>query len=127
MKHEGGGALHRKLDVWNAAIEVATLTYGLTRQFPDEEKFGLTSQMRRAAVSIGSNIAEGAARQTTKEYVQFLYIASGSTSELDTQLVIVENIGFIDSANAAEVRARLKAISQMTHGLIRRLKNNCKS
>ncbi len=75
---------HKDLEVWKQAIELSKQVYELTRTYPKEEMFGLVSQMRRAAVSIASNIAEGAARQCNKEFVQFLYIAVGSASELDT-------------------------------------------
>ena len=114
--------MHKKLDVWNVAVELATSIYRLTQEFPAEEKFGLASQMRRASVSISSNIAEGAARQTAKAYIQFLYIASGSASELDTQLVIAEKVGLISEMDSTEIKTKLKSVSQMLHGLIRRLK-----
>jgi len=77
---------HKQLDAWTTAIELAQLVYKTTDKFPAKEQFGLTNQARRAAISIPSNIAEGAARQTKKEFIQFLYIAKGSLSELDTQL-----------------------------------------
>ena len=79
---------HKDLDVWRAAIDMARDIYELTKSYPKEEQFGIISQMRRSAVSIASNIAEGAARHATKEFVQFLYIAVGSATELDTQLEI---------------------------------------
>jgi len=84
---------HKDLDVWQSAVAVAERTYRLTRTFPKEEVFGLTAQMRRSSVSIASNIAEGAARRGAKEFAQYLYVAAGSASELDTQLEIASRIG----------------------------------
>jgi len=84
--NEGGD--YRSLIVWQKSIALVRLVYQLTAQFPAEEKFGLTSQMRRAAVSIPSNIAEGQARRTTGDYIRFVSTAEGSLAELDTQLTI---------------------------------------
>lgn len=75
---------------------MVTLVYEISKSFPKEETFGITSQMRRAAISIPSNIAEGASRQSNKEYIQFLYIALGSVMELETQLVITYNLGYLN-------------------------------
>ena len=86
---------HRDLDVWKKAIEFVTLIYKTSATFPKEEMSGLTNQMRRAAVSIPSNIAEGAARKTNKEFIQFLYVALGTTMEIETQLIISYKLGFI--------------------------------
>ncbi len=80
---------HKKLDVWQTSMKTTLLIYKLTSRFPEEEKFGLISQMRRAAVSIPSNIAEGAGRQGKREFRNFLSVAQGSLSELDTQLGLV--------------------------------------
>jgi len=88
---------HEKLDVWKLSIDFVTHIYKITQSFPSEEKFGLTNQMRRAAVSIPSNIAEGAARKSDKENIQFLYISLGSLSELETQLIISQNLDYFDS------------------------------
>ncbi len=87
---------HKDLIVWNKSMELVIATYKLSSKFPDEEKFGLTSQMRRAAVSVPSNIAEGAARNSTKEYIRFLYIALGSLSELETQFLISNRLEYIN-------------------------------
>lgn len=86
---------HKDLLVWQHGIRLVSLIYSATDGFPDREGYGLTSQMRRAAISIPSNIAEGAARQSSKEFIQFLYIALGSLSELETQCIIAENLGFL--------------------------------
>ena len=93
-------AAHKKLDVWKRALTLAEMTYRLTASFPAEERFGLSSQMRRAAVSVLSNISEGSARRTTAEYIQFLHIARGSLAELDAQFILAERLGF-SSANHA--------------------------
>jgi four helix bundle protein len=77
---------HKKLDVWQLAMECTFDIYRITKTFPIDEKFGLTDQLRRASVSVPSNIAEGASRNTKKEFVNYLYIAQGSLSEIDTQL-----------------------------------------
>lgn len=87
---------HKDLEVWKKSVEFVTDLYKVTQDFPKEEFYGLTSQMRRAAVSIPSNIAEGSARQGNKELVQFLYIALGSAVELDTQLIIARNLTYIN-------------------------------
>ena len=82
---------HKDLDVWQAAIELAKTIYHTTRSYPKEERYGLVTQMRRSAVSIAANIAEGAARHGTREYIQFLYVAVGSATELDTQISTSQN------------------------------------
>ncbi len=113
---------HRDLEVWKKAIELATEIYRVTSGFPEEEKFGLVSQMRRAAVSIASNIAEGAARQSKKEFLQFLSIAAGSTSELNTQLTIASRIGMGDMSRLKAIDDELDRIARMLQGLIRSVK-----
>jgi four helix bundle protein len=79
---------HKKLDAWKESMNLVILVYELTRQFPQNEVFGLISQLRRAVISIPGNVAEGAARQTRREFIQFLYIARGSLSEVDTYIEI---------------------------------------
>lgn len=86
---------HRKLEVWKVTMELVKSVYQITSAFPAEERYGLSQQMRRAAVSIPSNIAEGAARSSAKEYAHFIAIARGSLAELDTQLRIAEMLGFV--------------------------------
>ena len=93
---------HKNLDVWKKSMDLVEVTYKLTQQFPDFEKFGLTSQMRRSAVSIPSNIAEGAARKGDKELIQFLYIALGSISELETQYLIAVRLKFTNKDEVIE-------------------------
>ena len=86
---------HKDLEVWKKSMDLVESIYTLTQRFPEAEKFGLTSQMRRSAVSIPSNIAEGAARKGDKEFLHFLYIALGSLSELETQYLIATRLEFI--------------------------------
>ncbi|HCX99049.1 MAG TPA: four helix bundle protein [Bacteroidales bacterium] len=114
---------HKDLDVWKKAIELVASIYKTTSSFPKEELYGLTSQIRRTAVSIPSNIAEGAARNHNKEFIQFLYIALGSGSELETQLIISKMLGFISEENAQELINELNSISRMLQGLIKHVKN----
>ena len=90
------------------SVDFVVNIYKITQQFPSEEKFGLVSQMRRAAISIPSNIAEGAGRKGAKENIQFLYIALGSLTELDTQLIIANKLDFIQSADAESELASIK-------------------
>jgi len=110
---------HKDLQVWKRSMDLVEKIYVLTKDFPSEEKYGLTSQMRRAAVSIPSNIAEGAARNSTKEYIRFLYIALGSLSELETQLLLVKRLKFGDDSLITEIIE----IRKYLLGLIRSLKN----
>ena len=112
---------HKDLDVWRAAIDMARDIYELTKSYPKEEQFGIISQMRRSAVSIASNIAEGAARHATKEFVQFLYIAVGSATELDTQLEISKAVKMAEPERLDAVQAQVTRITMMLRGLIRSL------
>jgi four helix bundle protein len=88
---------HKRLVVWQVSMELVIHLYETSRQFPTAEKYGLVAQMRRAALSIPSNIAEGAARRSRKEYLQFLYVARASASELDTQLEIAKRLNYLSS------------------------------
>lgn len=108
---------HKKLDVWRLSMELASAVYRLTATFPTDEKFGLMAQMRRAAVSVPSNIAEGAARSSGKEFMQFISIARGSLSELDTQLDISEKLGFVDLQSRKNLDAFLIRIDKMLYAL----------
>lgn len=113
---------HKKLDVWQKAIELVQKIYGLTKEFPNSENYGLTSQMRRAAISIPANISEGAARQTRKEFIQFLHMAQGSLSELDTHLEIAKRLGYMKGSFVEEFPALMNDIDKMLTGLIKSLK-----
>jgi four helix bundle protein len=110
---------HKDLDVWKIAVELAIEVYGITRSFPRDEQFGLSAQMRRSAVSIASNIAEGAARQTKKEFVQFLHIAAGSASELDTQIEIARGISVGEPGELQRLQNTVGRVAMMLQGLIR--------
>lgn len=92
---------HEQLETWKVSMNLVKSVYDLTAGFPPEERFGLSQQMRRAAVSIPSNVAEGAARSHAKEYLHFLAIARGSLAELETQLQIAVMLGFADADNPA--------------------------
>lgn len=113
---------HEDLDVWNKGVDFAVQIYAVTKGYPAEERFGLVSQMRRAAVSISSNIAEGAARKGQKEFSQFLCIAAGSASELDTQLLISQRLGLTSVETLMALRADLRVISKMLQGLRKAIK-----
>jgi four helix bundle protein len=112
---------YRDLVVWQKSIELAKQLYRLTAKFPSEEKFGLISQMRRAAVSVSSNIAEGQARNTTGEFIQFISHAEGSAAELDTQLYLSVELGFVNSNDAAPILTLIDEIRRMLNSLRRRL------
>ena len=111
---------HKDLDVWKRSISLVTDIYKITKAFPKEELYGLTSQLRRAAVSIPSNIAEGSARNSNKEYVHFLYISLSSLSETETQLIIANKINYIN--DCSEILLETEAIKSMILGLINYLK-----
>ena len=112
---------HKDLDVWKKAISLVTAIYVASQEFPSFEIYGLTSQIRRAAVSVPSNIAEGAARGSKKEFVRFLHIALGSLSELETQLLIAANLAYIK--NMAGLDSEVIKIRKMLLGLIRSLQS----
>ena len=113
---------HENLEVWNKAVEFVVKIYKFTKNFPSDEKFGLTSQIRRASVSIPANIAEGAARQTTKEFLQFLSIAQGSSSEVETELLIAYKVGYLDKLIFLELKQEIESIGRMIIGLSNHLK-----
>ena len=112
---------YRDLVVWQKGIALAKLIYALTKTFPSDEKFGLISQMRRAAASISSNIAEGQARHTTGEFIQFISHAEGSVAELDTQLHLAVELGFATSQQASPCFELLGDLRRMLNGLRRKL------
>jgi four helix bundle protein len=110
---------HKKLHVWQEAMELVQIIYELTSQLPSEEKYGLASQMRRAAVSIPSNIAEGAARQGKKDAIQFFVVARGSLSELDTQLELCLKLKFFEELKLLPVYEQVDKVDALLSGLIR--------
>jgi|SRR5690242_11750795 len=112
---------YKDLLVWKKGIELAKLIYQLTKNYPSEEKFGLVSQMRRAAVSIPSNLAEGQARHTTGEFIQFISHAEGSVAELDTQLILSIELGFAFEKHAEPAFGLVNELRKMLNVLRRRL------
>jgi four helix bundle protein len=118
---EEKGKPHHRLVVWQRALALVKKIYEMTAAFPAEEKYGLAAQMRRAAVSIPSNIAEGAARGGRKEFINFLSIAQGSVAELETQVLIAGDLGFLAAEESPAVIDELDEISRMIIGLQRSL------
>ena len=115
---------HERLEVWRDAMDLVVAIYALTAEFPESERFGLTSQIRRAAIGVPSNIAEGAARRSRGEYIRFLSMARGSLAELDTQVRIVDRLGFakpgvdlLESINRtfAKLNALIRSLVKSSH------------
>ncbi len=104
---------HRDLRVWNAALDLVIVVYFVSGSFPREEMFGLTSQVRRAAVSVAANIVEGNARASTRDFVRFLAIARGSLAEVDTHHAIAERLGYVAPVRLVEAHATLDGIGRM--------------
>jgi four helix bundle protein len=104
---------HRDLILWQKAMQLAVSVHHATRGFPRSEIFGLTSQLRRAAVSIPSNIAEGSARRTTREFLSFLYIARGSHAELETQLQLARDFGYLCESDFADLRPLVDEVGRI--------------
>ncbi|PIO03946.1 four helix bundle protein [Candidatus Woesearchaeota archaeon CG08_land_8_20_14_0_20_47_9] len=117
---------YRDLDVWKISIELVKKVYLATKDFPKDEIYGLTNQMRRCAVSIPSNIAEGKTRQYKNEYIQFLYIALGSSAELETQLIVSKELRYISKEVEDELLEDLDHICRMARNLIKGLRSNVK-
>jgi four helix bundle protein len=113
---------HQKLDLWRRAIDFVVAIYRLTEQFPKEEKFGLTSQLRRAAVSVAANVAEGAARTSTKEFRQFLSHSQGSASEVGTELLIALRLKYLSETDFKSLDKELDDVGRMITGLSQSLK-----
>jgi four helix bundle protein len=114
-----GVAGYRDLKVWQAGMLLANRVYRLTASFPSDERFGLTSQMRRSAISVPSNIAEGHARNTNAEMIRFCGIALGSVAEIETQLLLAADLDFAVAAEVDEILRLTDEIGRMLHGLIR--------
>lgn len=113
----------KELKIWQKAVELATEIYRLTADFPQEERYGLTSQIRRSVVSISSNIAEGAGRNSEKEFVQFLSISNGSAYELQTQLIISKNLGRV-ATSLDDILDQIDQIQKMNYSLQQKLTRN---
>lgn len=114
---------HKDLNVWQESIGLVKQIYVETKSFPNEELFGLVSQMRRSSVSVPSNIAEGHGRGTIKERIHFIYIALGSASELETQLIISRELGYISEAVFLSLNSLLNEIIRMLSALINSLRD----
>lgn len=115
---------HHDLVAWQRAIELVKLIYRVTESLPESEKFGLIAQMRRAAVSVPSNIAEGAARRSSKEFTQSLYVARGSLAEIETQLMLCRELGFVKDTTSVD--NALSEVFSILSGLIRSLQSKPK-
>jgi four helix bundle protein len=109
---------HKDLDIWARGIAFVEQAYKATMDFPKEELYGLTSQIRRAAISYPSNIAEGAARSSKREFIQFLYVSLGSLSEVETQLIIAERLAYLTADKLLE---EVEALRRMTLNFIKYL------
>lgn len=113
---------YRDLIVWQKAIDLTVICYRLSQEFPKTEIYGLTSQLRRAAVSVAANIAEGYGRGSRREYLQFLAIAQGSLKETETHIIIAERLSYATHAQAERILSQAEEIGRMLGGLIRSLK-----
>jgi four helix bundle protein len=112
----------RDLNIWNRGISLVEQIYRITRAFPQEEQYCLTSQLRRASVSVPSNIAEGFARHSNKEYKQFLYISLGSCAELTTQIIISQRLGYLGEGESEQLQKDVNTLSKMIMSLIKKIK-----
>lgn len=117
---------HQKLHAWQAAIDLVKEIYLVTMSFPNDEKFGIISQLRRAAVSVPTNIAEGAARNSIKEFIQFNYISLGSTSEIDTLLILSKELQILNETDYKVLLNKTEKVSALLSGLIKHLKQKSK-
>ncbi|CAN5811683.1 four helix bundle protein [soil metagenome] len=115
---------HRDLIVWQKAMDLTVLSYYLTKNFPKEEIYGLTSQIRRAASSIPANIAEGQGRRSSKEFQQFLANSRGSLLELDTHLELSFRVGYINKNQHNDLKEKISEVGRMLNGLMRSLNKN---
>lgn len=117
---------YRDLKVWQLGMDIAEAIYELTRDFPNQEVYGLTSQMQRAAVSVPANLAEGHTRASTKDFLRFVSIAQGSRAELETHLQLAQRLGYGDSKRIAELLMTLDELSRMLRSLQRSLRAKLK-
>jgi four helix bundle protein len=114
---------YQELNIWKRSVEIAIEIYNTSKNFPKEELYGLTSQIRRASVSIPSNIAEGFTRYHNKEFRQFLYVSLGSCAEVETQLFIAQRLNYIDQEKASKLVKELGEIGKMINNLIKKINN----
>jgi four helix bundle protein len=112
---------YKKLEVWKDSVDLVTEVYKLCQKFPNDEKFGLSSQIKRCAISIPSNIAEGAGRSTKKDFANFLHFAIASSYELETQLIIALNLNFILLEDLESIQLKLTSIEKRLYSLIKSL------
>jgi four helix bundle protein len=112
---------HKELDVWKESVDLVVQVYETAKDFPKDEMYGLTSQIRRAAISIPSNISEGAARNSEKEFIQFLHVALGSAAELETQVLIAKRLNYVQEVD--QLLDKLTSVMKMLNGLIRHYRN----
>lgn len=113
---------YRKLTVWQKSHQIVLNIYHITMQFPNSEKYGLTSQMRRAASSIPANIAEGSAKGSDKDYARFLHIALGSCTELDYHILLARDLNYITSSDYEALIKKVDEVGRMLNGFIKKLK-----
>jgi four helix bundle protein len=118
---------HEKLDVWKKAIQLVIAIYRVTDEFPKDERFGLISQLRRAAISIPANIAEGAGRNSYKEFLYFLSNSQGSASEVETELLIANELSYLEQSRYTELMSSLDEIGRMITGLSQHLRRKARS
>lgn len=115
---------YQQLLVWQKSMDLVVEVYSITRRFPKEEMFALTSQIRRAVVSVPSNIAEGAGRKSTRDYLHFLKIANGSLNEVETQMILSERLGYLQPEALNTVAAHISEIGRMLSSMIQKLTGN---
>ena len=113
---------HKGLDVWKKSMDLVTVVYEITAKFPKEEIYCLTNQIRRSVISVPANIAEGSARRSQKEFLQFLSIAMGSLAELDTEIEIAQKLGYLNSSEKSKVVAYMDDIRRMIIGLMKSIR-----
>jgi len=121
------GRPHKNLEVWKESIELVQVLYKILKNFPIEEKYGIISQLKRAAISVPSNISEGAARKTDKEMYQFLSIAAGSLSEIDTLLEISKRLELLNDDDHKVLFEKVEKIDALLRGLMKRIKTKINS
>lgn len=114
---------YRRLDVWRRAHRLVLAVYSATSTFPDDERFGLSLQLRRAATSAASNIVEGAGRSTSREFARFLDIARGSLGEVEYQLLLARDLGYVDGEPSEHLTEEVAAVGGMLTNLIRSVRN----
>ncbi|MAQ75700.1 MAG: four helix bundle protein [Aquimarina sp.] len=115
---------YQELKIWNKSMDLVVQVYALTKSLPEEERFGLISQLKRCSISIPSNIAEGAGRNSEKDFIRFLSIANGSTTELETQLILTNRLGFFVINEIEKLLNLCSEIKKMNFALQRSLKSS---